>query len=225
MHGLSIVSLAPAFKNVDAGLGEGVYCVNVAEERLSVSGMKVKTLQIIWHGKEPVFSLDFHRTGMLATAGGDKDIRVSHLAILQVCPILPGPQHLNIFVLCTAVGGGPGRRRRARSDAPHVSGWRPPDDRQLHPLLPHWYAAAARPCQEHFDTSYQDCHEIHQLSIQATSTFALRAGDVAGEQLASGADKGEVLLWRVDRDAVRGEETTWQRCLCRRATCSPSMST
>ena len=49
--------------------------------------------------------------------------------------------------------------------------------------------------------------------------------DVAGEQLASGADKGDVLLWKVDRDAVRDEETTWQRCPCRRATCSPSSLT
>ena len=38
----------------------------------------------------------------------------------------------------------------------------------------------------------------------------------AGEQLASGADMGEVMLWRVDQDAVRDEETTWQRSLCRR---------
>lgn len=38
--------------------------------------MRAKTLQIVWHGKEPVFSLDFHPSGMLATAGADKDIKV-----------------------------------------------------------------------------------------------------------------------------------------------------
>lgn len=37
---------------------------------------KVKTLQIVWHGKEPVFSVDFHPDGSLATAGADKEIKV-----------------------------------------------------------------------------------------------------------------------------------------------------
>ncbi|KAK3252900.1 3-oxoacyl-[acyl-carrier-protein] synthase [Cymbomonas tetramitiformis] len=38
--------------------------------------MKTKTLQILWHGKEPVYSLDFHASGVLATAGGDKEIKL-----------------------------------------------------------------------------------------------------------------------------------------------------
>lgn len=38
--------------------------------------MRAKTLQIVWHGKEPVFSVDFHPTGLLATAGADKDIKL-----------------------------------------------------------------------------------------------------------------------------------------------------
>jgi WD40 repeat protein len=42
--------------------------------------MKAKTLQIIWHSKDPVFSIDFHPDGYLATGGGDKDIKVSILA-------------------------------------------------------------------------------------------------------------------------------------------------
>ena len=41
--------------------------------------MKAKTLQIVWHGKEPVFSLDFHPSGILATGGADKDIKVVQL--------------------------------------------------------------------------------------------------------------------------------------------------
>lgn len=41
--------------------------------------MKAKTLQIIWHSKEPVFSIDFHPDGYIATGGGDKDIKVSIL--------------------------------------------------------------------------------------------------------------------------------------------------
>ena len=38
--------------------------------------MKVKTLQILWHGKDPVLSADFHPTGLVATAGADKEIKV-----------------------------------------------------------------------------------------------------------------------------------------------------
>jgi chromatin assembly factor 1 subunit B len=38
--------------------------------------MRAKTLQIIWHAKDPVFSVDFHPDGYLATGGGDKDIKV-----------------------------------------------------------------------------------------------------------------------------------------------------
>ena len=38
--------------------------------------MRAKTLQIIWHSKEPVLSLDFHPDGYLATSGADKDIKV-----------------------------------------------------------------------------------------------------------------------------------------------------
>jgi WD40 repeat protein len=36
---------------------------------------KLKTLQIVWHGKEPVYSLDFHPNGLLVTAGADKEIK------------------------------------------------------------------------------------------------------------------------------------------------------
>jgi chromatin assembly factor 1 subunit B len=38
--------------------------------------MKAGTLQIVWHGQDPVYSLDFHPSGLLATAGGDKEIKV-----------------------------------------------------------------------------------------------------------------------------------------------------
>ena len=36
---------------------------------------KLKTIQIVWHGKEPVYSLDFHPNGLLFTAGADKEIK------------------------------------------------------------------------------------------------------------------------------------------------------
>eukprot|EP00897_Mesotaenium_endlicherianum_P005631 jgi/Mesen1/5096/ME000252S04207 len=38
--------------------------------------MKAKTLQILWHGKDPILSLDFDRAGLLATGGADKDIKL-----------------------------------------------------------------------------------------------------------------------------------------------------
>ncbi|KAH7622201.1 putative Chromatin assembly factor 1 subunit FAS2 [Nannochloris sp. 'desiccata'] len=36
---------------------------------------KVKTIQIVWHSKEPVYSCDFHPDGTLYTAGADKEIK------------------------------------------------------------------------------------------------------------------------------------------------------
>ncbi len=39
--------------------------------------MKGGTVQIAWHGSEPILSLDFHNiSGLLATAGADRDIKV-----------------------------------------------------------------------------------------------------------------------------------------------------
>ncbi|GAX74420.1 hypothetical protein CEUSTIGMA_g1869.t1 [Chlamydomonas eustigma] len=38
--------------------------------------MRVKTLQIVWHEKEPVCSVDFSKDGILATGGADKTIKV-----------------------------------------------------------------------------------------------------------------------------------------------------
>lgn len=39
--------------------------------------MKVKVVQIVWHNKEPVFSVDFHPSGLLATGGADGEIKAS----------------------------------------------------------------------------------------------------------------------------------------------------
>ena len=38
--------------------------------------MHVKTLQVIWHDKEPVYSVDFNSPSVLATGGGDKEIKI-----------------------------------------------------------------------------------------------------------------------------------------------------
>lgn len=40
--------------------------------------MRASTLEIIWHAKEPVLSVDFHPSDprLFATGGGDKDVKV-----------------------------------------------------------------------------------------------------------------------------------------------------
>lgn len=50
--------------------------------------MKAKTLQIVWHSKDPVFSIDFHPDGYIATGGGDKDIKVPHMLPVHHCHAL-----------------------------------------------------------------------------------------------------------------------------------------
>lgn len=55
--------------------------------------MKVKTLQIVWHGKQPVFSLDFHPAAgvkpeagngyLLATGGADNDVKMWEVNIQE----------------------------------------------------------------------------------------------------------------------------------------------
>ena len=46
--------------------------------------MKLSTPEIVWHGKEPVFSADFHKNGAtwrLATGGADHDVKVGGIII------------------------------------------------------------------------------------------------------------------------------------------------
>lgn len=43
--------------------------------------MKAKPLQIFWHQRDPILSLDFHCKGLLATGGADKDIKVWEVGI------------------------------------------------------------------------------------------------------------------------------------------------
>ncbi|KAF6263109.1 WD40-repeat-containing domain protein [Scenedesmus sp. NREL 46B-D3] len=42
--------------------------------------MRAKTLQIIWHSKDPVFSIDFHPDGYFATGGADREIKIWELS-------------------------------------------------------------------------------------------------------------------------------------------------
>ncbi len=41
-----------------------------------VAKMKVKTVLIAWHGREPVYSIDFHSSGRIATGGADNCVNV-----------------------------------------------------------------------------------------------------------------------------------------------------
>ena len=39
--------------------------------------MKIKTPQISWHSREPIYSVDFHKSGRIATAGSESDVKVN----------------------------------------------------------------------------------------------------------------------------------------------------
>jgi hypothetical protein len=52
--------------------------------------MKGGTVQIAWHGSQPVLSLDFHSpSGLLATAGADHDIKVFSVFCFIFPTLLP----------------------------------------------------------------------------------------------------------------------------------------
>eukprot|EP01112_Ceratiomyxa_fruticulosa_P019530 TRINITY_DN6412_c0_g2_i1.p1 TRINITY_DN6412_c0_g2~~TRINITY_DN6412_c0_g2_i1.p1 ORF type:complete len:577 (-),score=131.74 TRINITY_DN6412_c0_g2_i1:88-1818(-) len=38
--------------------------------------MKSETIMILWHSKDPVFSVDFHSSGRLVTGGADNDVKI-----------------------------------------------------------------------------------------------------------------------------------------------------
>lgn len=60
--------------------------------------MRVKTMQIMWHDEKPVYSVDFHPSGFFATGGGDKDVKVRHLARGDVLTLeTANKPHLQIF--------------------------------------------------------------------------------------------------------------------------------
>ena len=47
--------------------------------------MKLITPEIVWHGKEPIFTADFHKNGpkwRLATGGADNDVKVANGSLL-----------------------------------------------------------------------------------------------------------------------------------------------
>lgn len=65
--------------------------------------MRAKTLQIVWHTKEPVFSLDFHPSGVLATGGGDREVKVRLIRLLtrsKLCTMLAKRLHVQTLPRC-----------------------------------------------------------------------------------------------------------------------------
>ena len=64
--------------------------------------MRAQTLQVSWHGGEPVLSLDFSPSGLLATGGLDKTVRLWKLVVHPESPDTP-----------------PHARLRLRAQAPH----------------------------------------------------------------------------------------------------------
>lgn len=81
--------------------------------------MKLSTPEIVWHGKEPVFSADFHRNGAvwrLATAGADQDVKVG---AKQFIKLSIAEANLNIP---TDLEGGEERRQRKQQNKNIVYG-------------------------------------------------------------------------------------------------------
>ena len=76
--------------------------------------MRVKTLQVHWHEKQPIFSCDFEpiRGGKqrLATAGGDAAVRVSSLFLFLFLPFPPLGR-----ILTWDVRYGASRRRKRKN--------------------------------------------------------------------------------------------------------------
>jgi chromatin assembly factor 1 subunit B len=63
--------------------------------------MKADTLMVLWHSKEPVFSVDFHSSGRLASCGADNDIKVYRIKYLKKYLI-----HIKIWQVAKRVDGG-----------------------------------------------------------------------------------------------------------------------
>ena len=65
--------------------------------------MRVKTLQVVWHNQKPIYSVDFHPSGVLATGGGDKDVKVC--IVYDMLVSLPATAAAT-SMLCSAVVEG-----------------------------------------------------------------------------------------------------------------------
>jgi hypothetical protein len=52
----------------------------------AVAKMKVKTVLIAWHGREPVYSIDFHSSGRIATGGADNCVNVRSRKTITLLP-------------------------------------------------------------------------------------------------------------------------------------------
>jgi hypothetical protein len=64
--------------------------------------MRARTIQVIWHSKEPVLGLDFHPSNptLLATCGGDKDVKVVSSEVAFVAVQATAPCSQQNYLLC-----------------------------------------------------------------------------------------------------------------------------
>ena len=59
----------------EAGCGARVFEHGLERKEQYRRAMNAEKINIDWHESEPVWSLDFHPSGLLATGGGDKKIK------------------------------------------------------------------------------------------------------------------------------------------------------
>jgi WD40 repeat protein len=66
--------------------------------------MRVETQQILWNGKEPILSIDFHPHSMkFATGGSDKDVKVRETLGARNFVCCTHLQSEHLFVFCDTV--------------------------------------------------------------------------------------------------------------------------
>jgi chromatin assembly factor 1 subunit B len=108
--------------------------------------MKVKTLQVLWHGKDPVLSVDFSPdTGLLASCGGDKEIKLWE--VREDADGAPDVRHVDTLtahsktVNCVRFSPG-GDMLASGGDTGEVILWRPGSSTNAHGDATTWRTSA-----------------------------------------------------------------------------------
>ncbi|KAI7835339.1 hypothetical protein COHA_010755, partial [Chlorella ohadii] len=151
--------------------------------------VKAKTLQVVWHSKEPVYSVDFHPNGQLATGGADKEVKVWEVergsdGYPSVRHVSSLTAHLNT-VNCVRFSPT-GTHLATSGDAGEVLLWEPVDAA----------AAAARRgnlCEDEGEASWRRCAAFKGHSAGGDVMDLAWAPD--GTALASGAIDNEAFLF------------------------------
>jgi WD40 repeat protein len=68
--------------------------------------VKAKTLQVVWHNREPVYTLDFHPSGLLATGGGDKEVKLWKVTQAVPCCCTSAAHRLLLTVVACFFAAG-----------------------------------------------------------------------------------------------------------------------